>query len=130
MSPDERRQAAADQLRRVDRELALAETVAARPLCSDCRFGPMRPTDRDRCEHFAHWEISPDRKLRIPVTTEQARSVDGLCGPEALLFSPYKWWRLAPRWLARQKPETTAWVLMLAILGVIMLLAVLVRAFL
>lgn len=126
MDSEARKAAALVAIKRVQAQRVLAfsqepetETVLR---CSDCRFGPVRHNDRDRCEHFVHWQIDPDRKLRIPVTTGQARSPDGLCGPEALLFSPYKWWRLAPRWLARQKPETAAWVLLIAIVTAIALI--------
>lgn len=104
MRTDERRLAAANQLRRVNRELALAEEIAARPKCSNCRFGPVRATDPDKCEHFAHWHISQDKRLSIPVTTAQARSEDGLCGPEGELFQPYSWWRKGAKWAQARDP--------------------------
>lgn len=107
VNDEQRRLAVISQVRRVrtEREAAFAPA----PLrCQDCRFGPLRSSSPDRCEHFAHWHISPDRKLRIPVTTEQARSGSGLCGPDALLFEPYGW-RIVPRWLARQNPEDAVW---------------------
>jgi hypothetical protein len=113
MKLDERRLAAANALRRVRAE----REIAFRPLCRDCRFGPVRETDPDKCEHFAHWRISPDRRLRIAVTTAHARSESGLCGPEALMFEPYRRWRRVAQWLARRKPADASGYIWLGIIG-------------
>ena len=86
------------EVRRVQAE----REIAFRPLCTDCRFGPVRAGDPDKCEHFAHWRISPDRRLRIDVTTGQARSVDGLCGPDAVLFEKPSQARAVARWLVNR----------------------------
>lgn len=98
MNVDDRRRAAALAVRRVQAE----REIAFRPLCQDCRFGPVREGDPDKCEHFAHWKISPDRRLSIPVTTGEARSESGLCGPEAVLFEKPSQGRAAVRWLVRR----------------------------
>jgi hypothetical protein len=99
MTPDQRRHAIIEQLRRVRRERKVAfeprEASEPVPGCSDCRFGPL--DRRNICEHFAHWNISPDKRLKINVTTTQARSDDGLCGPDAMLFEPYRGWRKLAR---------------------------------
>lgn len=118
MDVDDRRRATMLEVQRVQAE----REIAFRPKCQDCRFGPVRPTDADKCEHFAHWRISPDRRLSIPVTTGQARSETGLCGPEALLFSPYRWWRRLPRKLARMKPEDAVWVVFFGIIAALTLI--------
>lgn len=119
MNHEERRQAGLLAVRRVREQYDVA---FHRPRCSDCRFGPVRAGDRDRCEHFTHWEISPDRRLRIPVTTEQARSESGLCGPDALLFEPYGRFRRIARWLARQKPQDAVGIVFLATIAVLTLI--------
>lgn len=117
MQADDRRRAAMLEVRRVqaERELAFASR------CQDCRFGPVRAGDPDKCEHFAHWRISPDRRLSIPVTTGQARSEKGLCGPMAELFEPYSRWRLVPRWLARIGPRDSVMIALYTVLGVLAL---------
>jgi hypothetical protein len=101
------------EVRRVQAE----REIAFRPQCQDCRFGPVRASDPDRCEHFAHWRISPDRRLSIKVTTGEARSESGLCGPDAVLFSPYAKWRLVPRWLARMDPQSSVMIAFYIALG-------------
>lgn len=62
--------------------------------CSECRFGPIDGSGLGICEHYAHWEIAADpvrgrRRGSVQVSTMTARSADGLCGPEGLLFEPY-----------------------------------------
>src|SRR5437868_6981997 len=113
MDAEQRRLAGIAEIRRVQAE----REVAFYPLCSDCRFGPFRSTDRDRCEHFAHWQISPDRRLSIPVTTGEARSVEGLCGPEATLFAPYRRMRRVARWFGRRDPVWLMWPALAMILA-------------
>ena len=129
MDSDERRLAAATALARVraDRE------VAFRPLCRDCRFGPVRSTDPDKCEHFAHWNIQGDpvsgnRSLSITTTTAAARNENGLCGPEGLLFAPYTRRQRVARWLARMAPDNLATVIFWAILGSLMAIGTIITA--
>lgn len=99
MDFEERRAAGLAEVARVQRE----REIAFRPRCSDCRFGPLEGTE-GKCEHFAHWRISPDRRLSIPVSTTQARSEGGLCGPEAMLFAPYGFFRRIARRARRYNP--------------------------
>jgi hypothetical protein len=101
MDFEERRAAGLAEVARAQRE----REIAFRPRCSDCRFGPLDGSE-GKCEHFVHWHISPERRLSIPVSTKQARSANGLCGPKALLFAPYGPARRLARRARKYDPAT------------------------
>lgn len=93
------------------REIKIAEDAAEQsgPPCSQCIFGPLDGDPKGKCDHIAHWERRHDPVIGkwkgwLAVTVADARSPDGLCGPEALLFEPYTLPQKAARWLARNGP--------------------------
>lgn len=65
--------------------------VGVGPACRGCRYG--YGVEDGICEHLIHSEGSPSPVdgqplIRSKVSVTEARSIDGLCGPEALLFEP------------------------------------------
>lgn len=107
-------------------ELKAQHLPLTRP-CSECRFGPIDGSGLGVCEHYANWEISVDpvtgkRRGRVAVTTTEARSVDGLCGPEGLLFESYGL-RKVIRWLHLQGGLGAAIFLFAVSMGALLLAA-------
>jgi hypothetical protein len=101
--------------------------VVADRLCTKCVFGPIKGGE-GRCEHFAHWQISHDpvvgeKRLRIPVTAREARSEDGLCGPNGMLFEPYKGFRRVALWLARKDMERAGHIIYWSMLAAVAIIA-------
>lgn len=86
-------------------ELKQIHLPLARP-CSDCRFGPLDGAGRGICEHYANWQIVGDpatgkRTGSVHVSTMTARSAEGLCGPEGLLFEGRSKGQKVALWLSR-----------------------------
>lgn len=108
-------------VRRRLRELQTEEATVERKgrPCTECIFGPINDNGRGRCDHIVHWQRRHDTlngrwKGRLEVTTAEARSEDGLCGPEGLLFQPYSLKGRAFRWLSQRHAIIWLWILMAA----------------
>lgn len=91
------------------RDIQIVERMAedVGPPCTACIFGPIKKEKNGvgLCDHVAHWEkrhdpVSGKWKASLNVTTVEARSPEGLCGPEGLLFQPYRFPRNIAKWLA------------------------------
>lgn len=92
-----------ERLRAIQTEERRAELTG--PSCRDCIFGPINGTGHGDCDHVAHLErrhdpVSGEWVESVAVTTGDARSEAGLCGPEGLLFQPYTPLRRIPKYLA------------------------------
>ena len=114
-----------DRALAVRAQLEQLKTVEPGPPCTRCIYGPINDTGVGKCDHIVHWQIQHDplsgkRRGRLAVTTEEARSADGLCGPEGLLFEPYPPFRRVARWLASLQ-DMAIFVAFWAILGLFML---------
>lgn len=104
-------------------EIQVSEDAAARaaPSCAKCIFGPLNDTGEGKCDHLVHWQRRHDPVLgkwkgRLEVTTSEARSPNGLCGPEGLLFQPYTLPRTAARWFHKHGPFPL-WYGLIGIIG-------------
>lgn len=79
---------------------------SAAPACHQCIYGPINETGKGWCEHPVFYRIRYDPvsgKLfggHNRMNTTQARSDEGLCGPQGLLFEGYTWWRRPFRWIS------------------------------
>ena len=100
-----------ETVRKVLRQIQLDERRAqdAGPSCSLCIFGPINDSGVGFCDHIVHWQRhhDPVRGKWLGarhVTTAEARSEEGLCGPEALLFQPYSLGRRIARRLSLTDP--------------------------
>lgn len=93
------------------------EIMRAAPPCDRCIYGPIVQKDGAECEHLVHWRnleydaaAAKWRGQRDRVTVREARSQNGICGPEGRLFEPYGFFRNFVRALAalrlRHAPET------------------------
>ena len=64
------------------------------PGCARCVYGPIKGAGLGKCEHPVFWErrrdpVRGEWRGQLTSTTSEARSEQGLCGPEGLLFEPY-----------------------------------------
>lgn len=88
VTPAERRETASRALGLKRDEFDRLRTVG--PSCRDCIYGPDH-TAKGVCRHMIHATVrhetvSDTLDARSFVFTTTARSEDGLCGPEALLY--------------------------------------------
>lgn len=101
----------------------------ASPPCNQCVYGPINDSGKGWCEHPAHYRVRYEPlsgKLRgghDRTNTITARGIDGLCGPEGLLFEGYPWWRKPFRWFAGLRGLASIYVPLIAAVAAIILFA-------
>jgi hypothetical protein len=122
----------AERITAVREKLSLGRRLGAAsesPSCRQCVHGPIENSGIGPCDHPVHWRLRYDPvtgklKGRIDETsTSEARSENGLCGPEGLLFAPYSTPQKIIRWFANHDPILTGWTA-IATLGALGTLAI------
>lgn len=103
----------------------LARARGNGPACTFCLYGPDSGGAKGICSHIIHIDgevdaVSGTFRAQSLVSTMKARSEDGFCGPEALLFEPrplpVRAWRGAKPHLVSFAKEHPPAIAMLAVL--------------
>ena len=102
----------------LERQKVIArQAQEAGPPCRECRYSTITGT----CGNPAYYSQSfePSRAaytISHDTPVEQARAVDGLCGPEALLWEPQPIVRALIREVGR-KMEANPWLTVISLVG-------------
>jgi hypothetical protein len=108
----------AERITAVREKLSLRRELGAfteAPSCRHCIHGPVENSGMGACDHPVHWRLRYDPvtgKLRGRIdetSTSEARSENGLCGPEGLLFAHYSSTQKIVRWFANHNPISAGW---------------------
>jgi hypothetical protein len=91
---DRNERVAAVQAKAGDFRLRKERASAAGPSCQFCIYGPENGAAKGICRHIVFQDpifdpVTGDWSQRSVMSTMTARSPEGLCGPEGLLFERY-----------------------------------------